>query len=119
MATEMSISTSGDRIDYTPGSALAAGEVVSLGTMIGVPAAPIAANELGVLHVAGVAKGVTCLGTDVITVGAQLFWDAGNSRLTLTETDNVYAGAAASASANGVTTVDLLINAGTRTAVTS
>ena len=117
--SEMSARTQGNDINYTPGSALVAGQVVPLESMIGVAPSPIEAILLVALHIRGVADGVACLGTDVVGIGDQLYWDDTNNRLTLTATDNTYAGAAASASPNGTETVDLIINAPTKTKITS
>lgn len=64
----------GGSIDYTPGSAVAAGDVVVQGDLVGVAKRPIAANELGALAVEGVfdfAKG----GGVAYTVGTILYWD--------------------------------------------
>jgi len=44
----------GDILDHTPSSAVAAGEVVVIGAIIGVAPRPIAANTLGTLAVEGV-----------------------------------------------------------------
>jgi predicted RecA/RadA family phage recombinase len=44
----------GDILDHTPSSAVAAGEVVVIGAIIGVAPRPIAANALGTLAVEGV-----------------------------------------------------------------
>lgn len=44
----------GDLLDYTPASAVAAGDVVVIGSMIGVAPRPIAANALGALAVDGI-----------------------------------------------------------------
>lgn len=45
----------GDELfDYTPGSAVAAGDVVVIGSMIGVAPRAIAANALGALAVEGI-----------------------------------------------------------------
>jgi predicted RecA/RadA family phage recombinase len=44
----------GKLLDHTPGSAVAAGEVVVIGAIIGVAPRPIAANALGTLAVEGV-----------------------------------------------------------------
>jgi len=44
----------GDLLDYTPSSAVAAGEVVVLGAMVAVAPRPIAANALGSVAVDGV-----------------------------------------------------------------
>ena len=44
----------GEYIDYTPTSAVAAGDVVVQGEMVGVARTPIAANALGSLAIVGV-----------------------------------------------------------------
>ena len=44
----------GDAIDYTPGSDVAAGQVVVLSELIGIAKTAIKANELGALAVEGV-----------------------------------------------------------------
>lgn len=43
-----------DLLDYTPGSAVAAGEVVVIGSLVAVAPRPIAANALGALAIEGV-----------------------------------------------------------------
>ena len=43
-----------DLLDYTPGSAVAAGEVVVLGSLVAVAPRPIAANALGSVAIEGV-----------------------------------------------------------------
>jgi len=57
----------GDVLDYTPGSAVAAGEVVVIGTLVAVAPRPIAANALGSLAV----DGVFALPCDTGATGAQ------------------------------------------------
>ena len=66
----------GNQIDYTPGSAVAAGDVVVQGDLIGVAKQPIAANVLGALAVDGVFDfpKATGVGT-AITAGASVYWD--------------------------------------------
>lgn len=54
----------GDVVDYTPASAVAAGDVVVIGALVGVAPVAIAANKLGSLAIDGVfsmpcASGVT------------------------------------------------------------
>ena len=64
----------GESIDYTPGSAVAAGQVVVQGSMIGVAKVPIEANRLGALAVKGVFDVVKA--NEQIALGAALYWDA-------------------------------------------
>ena len=76
----------GSAIDYTPGSAVAAGDVVVQGDLVGVAKVPIPASTLGALAVAGVfdfPKG-TGAGTD-ITAGAKLYWDGTNGIVSKTD----------------------------------
>lgn len=54
----------GDVVDYTPASAVSAGDVVVIGSLVGVAPVAIAANKLGALAIDGVfsmpcASGVT------------------------------------------------------------
>lgn len=44
----------GDVVDYTPAAAVSAGDVVVIGSLVGVAPVAIAANELGALAVEGV-----------------------------------------------------------------
>ena len=66
----------GDQIDYTPGSAVAAGAVVVQGDLVGVAKQPIAANALGALAVSGVFDFPKATGGgSAITAGATVYWD--------------------------------------------
>lgn len=47
----------GDKLDHTPGSAVAAGDIVVLGNLVTVAERPIAANELGAVLVKGLVTG--------------------------------------------------------------
>lgn len=90
----------GESLDYIPTKAVAAGEVVSLGTRIGVAGSDIAANELGHLHVVGVFKMPKAAST-AITMGAALYFDESSEKITTTADSNIPAGyAAADAGAN-------------------
>ena len=70
----------GNSIDYTPGSAVSAGDVVVQGELVGVAKLPIAANALGALAVTGVfdlpkATG----GGTAIAAGANVYWDVADT----------------------------------------
>lgn len=76
----------GKSIDYTPTSAVAVGEVVVQGELVGVAPKAIAANAHGSLAVAGVfdfpkagVAGVT------FAAGAHAYWDAANSKAVTTD----------------------------------
>lgn len=73
----------GMSIDYTPGAAVPAGEVVVQGELVGVAKFAIAANALGSLSVTGVydlpkATG----GSTAIAIGVNVYWDDTNNRAT-------------------------------------
>jgi len=64
-------SQDGRTIDYTPGAATAAGDIVLLGTRIGVAPSAIDANKLGSLQVEGVFEMPKATG-ESWTLGASL-----------------------------------------------
>lgn len=101
---------SGDVIDYVAGSAVSSGEVLLIGTRIGVALANIAAGATGAVRVLGIFN-IAKLSTDVVAQGAALYWDNTNKRLTTTASGNTLAGYATAAAGNGVTTVEISINA--------
>ena len=106
MATMATFVQSGAAVDYTPGSSVAAGDVIVQGTLVGVAVQAIAANALGSLAVQGVfdcAKGVGS--SDAISAGAKVYWDSNNEVMTTTAQGNTYAGKAVDAAAAGDTTV--------------
>ncbi|NLW84481.1 MAG: DUF2190 family protein [Phycisphaerae bacterium] len=76
----------GDAVDFTPGSAVNAGDVVVQGDLIGIAKLDMVAGQLGALAVTGVfdITKATGTGTD-ITAGAKLWWNATNSRVEKTD----------------------------------
>jgi predicted RecA/RadA family phage recombinase len=71
---EATFSHEGKTIDHTPSGALAAGDVVDLGTSVGIAVTAIAANTQGALTIEGVfdfAKFVD----EVIAVWDVMYWD--------------------------------------------
>jgi predicted RecA/RadA family phage recombinase len=76
----------GETIDYTPGAAVAAGDVVVIGELVGVAKTPIAANALGALAVKGVFdfEKATGVGT-AISAGANCYWDDTNNVATTSD----------------------------------
>ncbi len=96
----------GEAIDYTPGAAVAAGDVVVIGELVGIAKTPIAANALGALAVRGVfdfAK-ATGVGT-AISAGASVYWDDANNVATTTATGNKLIGKCVKAAADADATV--------------
>ncbi len=66
----------GKSIDHTPGSDLAAGDVVVQGDLIGITKRDIATGQLGVLAVTGVFDvPKTAGGDEAIAAGAKVYWD--------------------------------------------
>ena len=81
-----------------------------IGNRIGVLLTDLANGEVGAAQVTGVWE-LTKLSTDVVTQGALLYWDAGNSRLTTTASTHKQAGYAWAAASGTDTTVQIKINA--------
>lgn len=101
-------------IDYTPSSAVAAGDVVVLADLVCVANRPIAANALGAVSIDGVhsmPKAAAASGK-AISQGAVVYWDATAGNITTTATDNKRAGKAAAAAASADTTVQVILNCG-------
>ena len=70
----------GKAVDYTPGSAVTAGNVVVQGELVGVAKLDIAANQLGALAVTGVFDFAKATGVgEAISAGANVYWDAAES----------------------------------------
>ena len=100
----------GEVIDHVASGAKTSGQPVLIGTKLGVCVADIANGATGPVAVSGVYT-ITKLTTDVVAQGAALYWDNGNSRLTTTVGSNVYAGYAFASAGNGVTSVNIKLNA--------
>lgn len=98
----------GKSVDFVAGADLGAGDVVVLGALIGVTSRPVANGEVGALAICGVFE-VDKLSTDDVSVGDELYWDAANSRLTLSATGNTRFGRAIAAAGSGETKVRALL----------
>jgi len=103
--------SSGECIDYTPGSAVTAGDVVIQGDLVGIATRPIAAGTTGALAVSGIFDIVKASGT-VFTAGQKVYWDASNKVAVTTDgggtgggTNNKLIGKAVAAAGSGLTTV--------------
>ena len=101
---------SGDVIDHVAPSAIVSGQVLLIGLRIGVALANIASGATGAVRMLGIFT-IAKLSTDAVAVGALLYWDNANSRLTTTASGNTLAGFATAAAGSGVTTVEVSINA--------
>lgn len=100
----------GDIIDYTnaTAAAIASGDVVVMGTGIGVALSDIAVNATGSLQVTGLFS-LAALAGQAWTKGDDLFWDATNERLTLLAIGNTYAGKAVATKTSTATERVLLL----------
>ncbi|MBI9017364.1 MAG: DUF2190 family protein [Phycisphaerae bacterium] len=71
----------GKSIDYTPSSAVTAGDVIVLGDLIGIAAIDIPADQLGALTVAGVFDLPKAVGASTaIAAGAMVYWDSADGK---------------------------------------
>ena len=96
----------GAAVDYTPGAAVAAGDVVVQGDLVGVAKTPIAASALGALAVVGVFDVPKAAGQGTaIAAGKKVYWDAANKVATETAQGNTYLGKTVAAAADADTTV--------------
>ena len=95
-------------LDYTPGSAVSAGDVVLISELVAVATHDIAANALGAVAYTGcweIAKAA-----DTIAQGDAVYWDSTASNITTTATANTFAGHAAAAAASGDSVVRVVLN---------
>jgi predicted RecA/RadA family phage recombinase len=93
----------GVMIDYTPVAAVAAGDVILQGTLIGVAPEPIAAGVKGALQVTGVADFTKVAGDIWLTAGAIAYWDDAAKVATSTIGSNEYLGKVVSTATTGTT----------------
>ena len=96
------------KIDYTPSSAVAVGDVVVLNDMFCVAERPIAANVKGALSTEG--GYVLPKASGAIGQGAIVYWDATNNVITTTVGSNKRAGNAIEAAASADVLVKVAIN---------
>jgi predicted RecA/RadA family phage recombinase len=100
----------GKTISFTPTAAVASGEAVLLATLLVVAIGAIAVDTEGT----GVTEGVFELpkkSTDVLAVGAAVYWDDTANEITSLATGNTLAGKVWAAAANPSTSVWVKINA--------
>lgn len=110
MAYTATYRNEGVRMDYTPGAAVSAGDVVVVGDLVGVATRDIAANALGALNINEVFRFPKTAGTgEAIAQGKIVYWDATNEVMTETSTSNQKAGITVAAAAADDETVDVLL----------
>lgn len=84
--------STGDKIDHTPGSAVAVGTMVAIGAgMVGIADRPIAANELGALATGGVwsVEKATGASTD-FAVGSTVYLNTSTGKAVATNNSGAY-----------------------------
>ena len=96
-------------INYRPAEAIAAGDVVVLGNLVGIARLDIAADTLGALATVGVFE--IDKAAEAVTVGAVLYWNATAKKVTATATGNIYIGKAVTAAEAADEKVCVLLNA--------
>jgi predicted RecA/RadA family phage recombinase len=105
MATAIFVQN-GEAIDYTPSTAVAAGDVVVQGDLIGVAKTPIAANALGALAVWGVFDfPKATAGGSALAAGTTVYWDAVAKQATATSIGNKQLGKVVRAAVDADATV--------------
>ena len=102
----------GESLDYknTGSAKIDANTIVLYGARLGVVGCDIAPGEVGSLHVTGVFE-LPKASSTAITAGAEVYWDATNSVITTTSTNNTLVGFAAQAALADDATVLVKINA--------
>lgn len=95
-------------LDYTPGSAASAGDIVFVGSMCGQVVSAVGAGELGALRVDGVIR-VAKQSATVFANGAPVHWDSGNTRASTTAVSGLM-GTAVGGGADGDLYVDVRLN---------
>ena len=90
-------------------AAVQSGEALLIGKIFGVAVANVAAGATGEFQTEGVFE-LPTLSTDAATVGAILYWDAANKRLTTTAAGSTRVGVAVVAKVAGGTTATIKID---------
>lgn len=100
----------GETVTVAAPYALTAGQAALVGAaLFGIAAADAANGATVELLTRGVFD-ITALGTDTGVVGAVVYWDNTNRRITTTATSNMYVGTLVAAKANGETTARVRLN---------
>jgi predicted RecA/RadA family phage recombinase len=110
MSMTATMNKAGNRIDYTPGSAVEAGDVVVQASLVGVATEDIAANAIGSLAVTGNFSFPKSTGSSTaIPAGTNVYWDAGSEVATATAGSNKRLGVSAASATDSASTVDVLL----------
>lgn len=101
----------GSSIPHTPSGAVAAGDVVVVGDIVGVAPVAIAANTLGTLAVSGIHIFPKATGGGTgIAAGAVVYWNTSTSKAQTTASTFKRIGKTVAISADGDTTCKVLIS---------
>jgi len=98
----------GEVLDFTPTEDVKNGQVVPIGSRVGVAGSDIRANEQGHLHVVGVFEMDKPAG-EAITMGTALYYDDANDCVTATATSTPAGYAAGDADAKAATVLVKLL----------
>ncbi len=103
----------GAALEYTnsTGAAIVSGQVVKVGSRIGVAFGDIAAGAKGQLAMAEVWELPKLSTDDMSAVGTEVYWDDTAKNITITATANTLAGYVFAAAGAGATTVQVKLNA--------
>lgn len=103
----------GASVDYTPGAAVDAGDIVIQGDLVGIAKLDIAASALGALATRGVFD-IVKDGEGAVTfaIGDEVYWDAGNTVAVATAAGNTWMGYAVKAATATDTKVRTFLNPG-------
>ena len=100
-----------EAIDYTPASAVSAGQVVVLADLIGVAKLDIAANVLGALHIRGIFDfPKSTAGGSAIAVGTTVYWNTDSFVAQATASTYKQLGKVVKAAVDADTTVRVALN---------
>lgn len=111
MATAYRVKSGNPSIDYTPSGAVAAGDIVVAGELVGVARDAIAANALGSLDVEGEFLFPKSTGSaSALTVGTKVYWDASGAVVTTTASSHKVAGHVSKAAAATDSTVRIRLS---------
>ena len=98
----------GERIDYTPGGAISAGDVVVQEDIVGVATDDIAASVQGSLAVTGVFAFTKGTGSSsALAVGTKVYWNDTSDIVSTSSGDGKYIGKVVAAAIDSVSTVDV------------
>lgn len=98
----------GDVLDITLGATVSSGDLILVGSLVGVCASDGVSGDVIAVYFEGVFE-VAKLGTDAPAAGTKLYFDEANNRVTVTPGAGPlpFAGYAAEAAANGDATVKI------------